>query len=270
MAIRKSTETKVRVTTNYRLFGNSADNRTLDVKRHKKLKESMKLYGFLACFPIICCRGKDKKLIVKDGQHRLAFAEELGLPVHWIEETIDFDVAIINNTPRVWALRDYAEMHSTQGRAVYQEGLAFAESHRLPVGMAFALLAGTTTFSNIQPAFVKGTFVIKDRTWADAVAGIYVPLVTLNRRLRTARMLEACMAVCRVKTFQAARLIQGAERCRDKLVPYSTREAYLEMLESIYNFGRSKLFPLKVEAVMAMKRRSAASGNGKTKPKNTA
>lgn len=66
------------------------------------------------------------------------------------------------------------------------------------------------------------------------------------------------MAVCRLDGFDAARLLAGVERCREKLVSYSTREAYLEMIEEIYNFGRRQLVPIKVNALNAMKSRSAA------------
>ena len=52
-------------------------------------------------------------------------------------------------------------------------------------------------------------------------------------------------------------MLQNADRCREKLIAYSTRDAYLEMLESIYNFGRSKMLGLKVAALMAMRERNA-------------
>lgn len=73
------------------------------------------------------------------------------------------------------------------------------------------------------------------------------------------------MAVCRVPGFDAKRLIGGAERCRDKLGSYSTREAYLEMMEEIYNFGRKQLVGLKSQAMMIMKDRNACNAKVKQK-----
>lgn len=63
------------------------------------------------------------------------------------------------------------------------------------------------------------------------------------------------MSVCRVPDFDAGRLLQCAARCRERLVSYSTRDAYLGMLEEVYNFGRKQLFGLKSAAVMAMRDR---------------
>ena len=251
----------VKSTKNYRLFGRSAENRPLDMKKHRKLEQSMTLYGFLPSFPIVCFRGDDKQLIVKDGQHRLAIAESLGLAVYWTEEVVDFDVAIVNSAAKVWQLKDYAQKFSANGVKAYEEGLDFAEHYGLPIGTAFALLAGTTTFGNVSEVFNDGTFKIKDRAWADAVAGIYGPMVLLSPSMKNARFIEACMAVCRVPEFCSKRMLQNAERCREKLVPYSTRDAYLDMLEQVYNFGRAKLLGLKSQATMVMRERNAVKKN---------
>lgn len=250
---------KVNVTRNYRLFARSDDNRALVPHKHKRLMESMKLYGFLPEFPIVCYRDANKQLVVKDGQHRLSIAETLSLPVYWVEETCKWDVALVNSTPGIWIPLDYAQRYARQGKKDYEEALEFMASHRLPVGLAFALLAGTTSFGNLRRAFLTGEFRIKDREWADAVAEIYVPFAAASRHCRHARFAEACMAVCRVKGFEPRRLLQNLSRCRDKLAAYSNRDAYLEMLEEIYNFGRKTLYALKNEAIMAMRSRNFAT-----------
>lgn len=245
-------------TKNYRLFTLSEENRPLALKKRKRLRESMTEYGFLKSFPVSCSRNGNGKLVVKDGQHRLAVAEELGLPVHYFVEDVDYDIAKVNCTQEKWQSRDFAMKFAAAGNKAYQEGLEFADAHNLPIGTAFGLLAGTVTWSNIKNAFVSGTFTIKDRPYADEVASTYCALVSLSPELRNSRLLEACMYVCRVEDFDAGRLLAGARRCRDKLVAYSTRDAYLDMLEDVYNFGRKHLVPLKINATQAMRERSAA------------
>lgn len=249
---------KVTATKNYRLFQRSADNRALATSKHKRLIESMKQYGFLPEFPIVVKR-ESGYLIVKDGQHRLDIAETLSLPVFYTEQSCDWDVAIVNSTPQNWKPIDYAQRYASQGNKHYQEGIDFMTAHRLPIGIAFSLLAGTTTFSNTQRAFLDGSYRIKDREWADSVAAIYGPFSSASKECRNARFIEACMAICRVDGFDAQRLLQGLKRCQDKLASFSTRDAYLDMLESIYNFGRKILFPLKNEAIMAMRARDPSA-----------
>lgn len=250
----------IQSTANYRLFERSSENRKTDLKKHKKLLESMKVYGFLACFPIVVRRDYSTgKYIVKEGQHRLVIAEQLGLEVWFVEEEIDFDIAVINCTARVWVLRDYAEKFAANGLMDYREAIDFSERHSLPLGTSISLLAGTTSFSNCSSQFVDGEFKVKDQKWANDVAAIYSPLILMSPALKSVRLVEACMAVCRVPGFDARRLLSCAKRCREKLIPYSTKDAYLDMLEEIYNFGHNKLVGLKSAAIMAMRERNAVS-----------
>jgi hypothetical protein len=248
---------KIQKTTNYMMFqSQSLDNRLPTPKKHKRLYESMKAYGFMECFPMVVVRSQNGSLVVKDGQNRLMFAMELGLPVFWVEAKDDFDVAVVNSAAQVWVLSDYSRKHEANGLKSYREGNEFAAAHRLPLGRAFALLSGTATFGNVYSQFVSGTWKVKDRTWANAVVGIYGPLTTMAPEIRNDRFLAACMAVCRVQEFEPQRLIESAKRWRDKLLPYSTKDAYLDMLEEIYNFHKSKLVGLKTAAIMAMRERN--------------
>lgn len=259
---------KIQATKNYSMFTrHEGENRPFDLSKHRRLLDSMKFYGFLQEFPIVCVRDKKGNLVVKDGQHRLAIAQSLGLTVFWVEASKDWDVAVVNSTAKPWVLRDYAEKHAANGLTGYRDGLEFADLHHLPIGVAFALLAGTTNATPIMEAFVNGTFKVKDRDWADQVAATYGPMVGLSAEIRSARFMEACMACCRVDGFDPERLIACAHRCREKLVSFSTRDAYLDMLEEVYNFGRKQLVGLKSAALMAMRERNPANGR-KTAKKN--
>lgn len=259
---------KITSTKNYRLFErHSNENRPLDIKKHRALVASMKLYGWLACFPMVVLRNaKGGPLIVKDGQHRLAIAESLGLAVHYVVDDSDFDVAVVNSAAKPWVIRDYAQKFAANGLKQYQEAIDFADNHGLPLGKAVALLSGTTDWGNVQSSFTQGIWKIKDRDWAEAVAGIYVPMVRLSPVMSNARFLDACMAVCRVDGFDADRMIANAGRCRHMLVAYSTRDAYLLMMEEVYNFGRQKLMGLKSAATEAMRDRCAVKKNGDASP----
>lgn len=247
---------KIQATRNYRMFRRSSENRVVTVKEHKRLFNSMKKYGYLACFPIACHRNGSKELVVDDGQHRLTFAEQLGLQVYYTIHDSEFDIAEINSAAKVWVVRDYASKHAANGKQDYQEVIDFSEQHGVPIAMAAGMLSGTTSFGNIRGAFFGGTYKVKDRAWASLVASIYVPITTLSGSVKNVRFLQACMGVCRVKDFEAKRLLQNTQRCRERLISYSTKDAYLDMLEEIYNFGRKQLFGLKAAATMAMRDRS--------------
>jgi hypothetical protein len=248
---------KLQVTKNYRLFSRSIDNRPLSEKNHKKLLRSMQRNGFLPCFPLACVREPNGNLIVYDGQHRLAYAETLGLPVYFVVLDKPFDIAEVNCAQEKWNTRNFAETFAAQNKQAYKIGLEFTDRHQLPIGIAFGLLAGTCSFTNIQEYYYGGTFKVKDMPYAEMVGAIYSQIIAISPIAKNARLIEACMAIGRVKDFDSARLVKGCERCREKLVAYSTRDAYLDVLEIVYNFGRKQLFALKNEAVMAMRERNA-------------
>ena len=89
----------------------------------------------------------------------------------------------------------------------------------------------------------------------------------MSADVKNVRFLQSVMAVCRVPQFEPKRLLGNAKRCREKLVAYSTRDAYLQMLEDVYNFGRSRLFGLRAAALQALRERNVvkAKSNGKHK-----
>jgi len=242
---------KINVTRDYRLFCYSLENRERCLSKHRKLRRSIEKYGTLPYFPAVCRRDKDKNLIVIEGQHRIAFAEEKGLPVYWVETDINFDVAEINCTPVGWAPVDYANRYAREGLSDYREALAFADVNNIPITSAFTLLSGAASYGAISEALKGGTFTIKAAAWAYRVIDIYNAFAKMDRRCCKSCFLLALMMVCRVSEFDERRLIRCAERCQEKLASYSTKEAFLAMLEEIYNHKQQKLFGLKTEAHMA-------------------
>lgn len=254
----------VRSTKDYSLFELSPDNRQVCLSKHRKLEESMQKYGFLRCFPMACYK-RGVKWIIKDGQHRFEVARKLGLPVWWIESPEDFDVADTAAGQKSWQAGDYVNRFIRRGLKAYIELKDFCDTHKITVQVGAKLLSGTVSFGNIVDKFYSGNLVIKDRRWADVVASCYTGLCNLSKSVKNARLLEACMYAARVPNFDAGRLLSNAERCCDRLRPYSTRDAYLSMLEEIYNFNKRHLVPLKISAEQAMRERNAATKGNKGK-----
>lgn len=247
---------KVNVTSNYRLFHNVIENRDLELPKHRKLRLSMQEYGFLASFPIVCIRNAALQLEVRDGQHRLAIAETLGLPVYWIEETVDFDIAKVNSTQKPWTILDYAANFSKRGVKSYSDLIEFSEKHGIGISLSACLLTGSLTFGNFSDQFYRGDFRITELNLAHNVAILFSEFLRADKRLKSARLVEALVASARVNGFDSDRLAGNVSRCQSKLKPYSTRDAYLGMLEEVYNYHQPKLVPLKMNAIQAMRARN--------------
>jgi hypothetical protein len=237
----------------------TSENRPLDLKKHGKLFESMKRYGFLRCFPIVVVRRADGKLVVKDGQHRLAIAETLGLPIYYVIEEADFDVAFVCRTQKNWQAKDYALRWAAMGNTEYQQALDFAEHYGIPVGLTFSLLAGTVSFTNCNEQFYSGTWRIRDLSYGVRVASLYQALREISHdAMGSARVIEALMMVCRVNEFDQERLLANARKASGELKTYSTKEGYLDAMEDLYNRGKVKAVGLKALAINAMRERNAA------------
>lgn len=254
---------KINVTKNYRMFKLSDDNRPLNLAKHRRLQASMQENGFFPWMPVICVRGKAGSLEVRDGQHRLAIAETLGMEVYWVEVAQDFDIAQFNSTAVIWVVRDYAEKYAKNGKQAYVALLEFADRHGIGVSISAMLLGGTITFANIAKAFHAGDFKIKEQPLAETVAELYVAFFKADKRLKNQRLLEAIIASARVPLFNAKRLLKNMLACNDKLKQYASRDGYLDMLEEIYNYRQQVLVPLKIGAVQAMRDRNVIAVNTK-------
>jgi hypothetical protein len=252
-------------TKNYRLFQVSEDNRPLDISKRKALRDSMKTYGFLKSFPISCIK-KGGKLVVKDGQNRLALAEELGLAVHYVIEDVDYDIATINNAQEKWTMKDYAMKWAAQEKESYVQLLGFIDFHAMPIGLGTALLCGQSHLNgDLMRRYKAGMYKISDYDFADRVAGVYTQMVAMSAAIKSRNCLAAIIAAMRVTGFEPKRLLDGAKKRPEKLKAYSTRDCYLEMIEELYNFNRQKLVPVKMPALQVLRDRDVAPDSHKKK-----
>lgn len=252
---------KLHVTKDYKLFTHSLDNRPVNPEKRKKLQDSMQSYGFIAAYPVHCVR-ESGRLSIRDGQHRFAVAQKLGLPIFYVvcEEMVS--IPQINNTQKAWGLADYAGSFAAQGKTDYTEVIAFAERHNMPLSMAMAILTNTGTAANPSRKFKDGSFRIKSRPLAERVAKLYSGIGEVNSTIKTRFLLSALFAVAVLPDVDDSRLLAGARRYPEALKRYGTRDGYLDMLEQIYNYGRHTKTSIRIAAENAMRDRNPTNGNG--------
>lgn len=250
---------KLQRTRNYSQFAFSKDNRDVDMLnmkyQHNNLRKSMQQYGFLPSFPLMVS-AVNGKFIIKDGQHRFTFARELGLDVYFVVDETDIDVSEINQAQASWSVLDFAQRWSSSGRKDYWEAMAFSEKQGIPLSVAAAMLAGTTSFGNIALKFRDGSFRVTNRGFADNVANCYNALCSIKRGIRNSRLLAALYSCCLVDYFDAALFVKKAAKRTDLVVSCGTREAFLAMIDDIYNYGRNSRVPLAFDADAAVRART--------------
>jgi hypothetical protein len=257
MAKKSAYEPKLLSTTNYALFAKDIKNRNYAPEKHKDLFASMRLHGFLPDYPISVWKNEKGDLVVKRGQHRLAFAEQLALPVWYVINEFEIDSADLERAESVpWTHIDYAENWLHRDKPNYQELIEYSTRSGIPMALSASLLMGTVSFNNIQLQFLSGEFVVRDRAYAETVATVYIAFKTFSRAMNGVHLIKAIASAARVEGFEAQRLISNISECPGALKKYSTRDGFLEMLEEIYNFRKKSPVALKFNAIQAMRARN--------------
>jgi len=267
-----ATKPTLQKTKKYGMFTNTEDNRTvrLNTASRKRLRKSMQQHGYLPAYPIKCCR-VNGTLVVQDGQHRLAVAQELGLPVYYVVDDTQIDIPTIQGTQEKWKPRDYAESYAKRGNRHYQDLLEFADVYEIPLGVARQILGGNNcckisgsgSSSNSILKFNMGRFEITSRDNAERVVDLYYGLGKLNPKCKTRFLIGALFAFTQIEGVDDKRLLAHARRKPELICKYGSRDGYLDMLETIYNFGSRVHTPIRIPAencIRANSRAVAAAG----------
>lgn len=107
----------IQSTLDYALFSRIASNREINRNHLAKLKKNILNKNLLDHFPIII----DKNMLIVDGQHRLAAAMELKLPIFYIisPNITKADIAMVNSTRKSWGAKDYISFYAREGNEDY-------------------------------------------------------------------------------------------------------------------------------------------------------
>jgi len=249
-------------TKNYDMFTYDRANRPIERERHRKLLISMKEYGFIKSFPLTV-KKSNGGYVIHDGQHRHTFARDLDIPVYYVEVDQDISIPEINTTPVGWTMQTYVDSFAKRGFKHYQSLLWFQKEYKLPLGVCISLLEGNTTSSRGSIRVRDGNYKVKDQHFAQKVAAIINKIKKVHKQAAHQNFVRAISAVCRIKDIDLDRLVKSIENHPDKIVHYSTQDAILSNLESIYNFNRRSLYPLSVNARNAMKKHATKVNKNK-------
>lgn len=252
---------KLQRTRQYGQFSFSSENREVRVAQlkpaHARLRKSMERYGFLPAFPIMV-NSINGRFVVKDGQHRLTFAKELGLEVYFVIDDSDIDVAKLNQTQAGWSLTDYAERWARDGLPHYATALAFAREYQLSASVAFSVLRGEITTRSCGPAIRAGAYKITARPFAERVAALYRRILEITGSPGHRALFECLAACCHLDDFDDERLPARLSKNPGMLGRPGTRDGYLQELEEIYNFHSHSRFPLKFAGEELIRSRKVA------------
>lgn len=242
---------------NYQRFVFSDFNR--DVVTTKYLYDSMCKYGFLDAYPIMVKRNGAGKLEILDGHHRFMVAQELGIPVKYVEEKQTINIPDLWMTDRATSMADWLTSYSRAGREVYLAVRDYRRETGIPLNACISMLGGETAGShNKSTAFKKGTFTLGDPAHAGIIKNIVLHCKKAGIEWGANNQFVAALSrVSQAKGFDVGRLKNKISTFSHFMERQPTIRAYEALLESIYNRQSQHKVPLGHLANEAARERNA-------------
>lgn len=160
-------ENDIKQTINYDKFVITDWNRAIKPKNLKKIDASVKEKGWLK-HPILV----NENMEVIDGQHRLIYAKEHGLPVYYavINGLGADDCVTMNNARNGWTLADYINFYAKQGvdDFIILQNMVSKYSF-LPPSVIVSIVKDVTMGGNTLKMIKNGSFTLTTKEYNRAI-----------------------------------------------------------------------------------------------------
>jgi hypothetical protein len=224
-------------TTDYDQFHLLPENRVVDMTHVRKLVAQITQSNLLHIKPL----DVTADLGVIDGQHRLAAARELGLPVYYKigQQLSQADITTLNVAQKNWQGPDYLHYWTVKGRTDYVALTKFWQRHpSLSFSNAKTMLGGSS--NNRAQEFRAGTWKASDQPYKGEQAAVLVERVAaetpFKQAMHTGFVAAVYHCIANVEGFDAKVFIEKIRKQPRTLVPCASHKQYLAMFEEIYNY----------------------------------
>lgn len=226
----------IKKTNKYSAFKLLNRNRKLYESHLKKLKKSIEEDNRLEENPIIV----NEKMEIIDGQHRLAVAKQLDIPIYYIvSKSADMETVMRLQTQKTWSLNDYIDSYIKAGNTYYIVLKDFINYYGLPITFSADLLSGKTSFKGGSGGKVikSGDFEIKNLKSAKDFADKYREIYQKIRKpfARTRDFVVAVVTITGSELYSQDRMTRKLKYYARRLSPKPTYTEYARDLEDIYN-----------------------------------
>lgn len=191
-------------TTNLNQFKFLKGNRTVNVSQ--KLRNSIQDKGIVTPIKV------NKKMEVVDGQHRLTVAKELNLPIKYMFDNSDINVAELNSTSRAWNLSDFIQQYATLGYKEFKQVVDLMDKYpALRLTSTIAQAQGRTNSSYRKNDSVRdGSFKFKNYKEYEKFAETYQAFIDTTKVRTSLNIQNAYFILYVTTTFSPKRFIKKA------------------------------------------------------------
>lgn len=231
---------QVLVTSDYTLFKNLEGNRNLNQLHIKRLKKSMEENYLLS--PILV----NEKMQIIDGQHRFNTAKSLGLPVYYIvaQGYGLKEVQTLNANSKNWNADDYLAGYIDMGLNDYVVYSEFKNKYGFGHSECMTLLAGRNSTSEGH-TFYNGDFKVKSLKKAEQIGDFILKVKVFYVGAVRRSFIYAIVNLWDKPIFDAQHLLSQIQKNQSMLFDCPSMKAYLELIETIYNYRKREKVSLK-------------------------
>lgn len=243
----------VDVTSEYDVFKRMSGNRTVSETHVKNLMNAMLKHDLMV--PILV--NQDFEVI--DGQHRLEARKRLGLPVpyYWQKDLGLIDVQTLNSSQKGWVNDDFMRAYIELGNQHYVQYEWFRRRFGLPHVPSVWLLSGSD-FRNSTKHFRQGEFRVHDLEGAKAKATMLTELAPHFSHWKDAAFIKAFLVCLNRVGFDFKTFLHRVSQNPTMLKPCKTIDAYLQIIEEVYNYRAVNKVPIRFAPNKEKTRRLAA------------
>jgi hypothetical protein len=224
-------------TSDYDLFHLLPENRPVDANHVRKLVAMITHSNLLHIKPL----DVTAELGVIDGQHRLAAARELGLPVYYKigQQLTEADITTLNVAQKNWQGPDYLHFWTVKGRTDYVALTKFWQRHpTLSFSNAKMMLGGSS--NNRAQEFRAGNWKASEQAYKGEQAAVLVERVAaetpFKQAMHTGFVAAVYHCIANVEGFDTKVFLDKILKQPRSLVPCASHKQYLALFDEIYNY----------------------------------
>ncbi|MGI4735038.1 MAG: CHC2 zinc finger domain-containing protein [Janthinobacterium lividum] len=224
-------------TTDYDMFHLLPENRPVDLGHVRKLVAMITKSNLLHVKPL----DVTTTMGVIDGQHRLAAARQLGLPVYYKigQQLTQADITTLNVAQRNWQGTDYLHYWTVKGKTDYVALTAFMKRHSKLSFSNAKMMLGVSTKSNAEE-FRAGQWKAGEAYKAEQVAEfierISVDVPSFKQPNHSGFVAYIFHCVCEVERFSTKTCLERILKNPLMLVPCASHKQFVQMFDALYNY----------------------------------
>lgn len=227
-------------TKDYSMFKFREDNRLVNTNHVKKLASRMRERGWLSS-SVVTLNGSGE---VIDGQHRVKAAMSVGAPIRYkvTRGAGSDEMTEMNTLQKNWSPFDHLHKFVTKGNSNYITFDKFVRDYPMFKYTEVAMFLNNNMSTIQRHVFESGLYVVKNERKGREWANYILELKPYFEKYYTKAIFVRAFIkiVSNKKEFVFDEFLHKVKLRPNNLVACGTVDQYVEMIEDIYNFKRSK------------------------------